>query len=202
MVPPGMQAMTDTGAKGKQAPTPEGKVCLGVIVGARGLRGDLRIKSFTEDPADIAAYGPVDTDDGQSLTLKITGEAKGVVIARSKGIEDRTQADTLKGQRLYVARDALPETDEEDEYYHADLIGLDVMDETDEICGTVIALYNFGGGDMIDVRRPDGSTLLLLFTPTVVPVVDVSAGRIVVDSTALAQAEAAPDPPEQENQGS
>ena len=184
--------MADTGAKGKRPPSAQGKVCLGVIVGARGLKGDLRIKSFTSDPAGVAAYGPVETDDGESLSLKITGQAKGVVIARAGGIKDRAQADTLKGQRLYVARNALPDTEDEDEYYHADLIGLDVVDETDAPCGTVIALYNFGGGDMIEVRRPDGRTVLLPFTAAAVPRVEISAGRMVVDSDALAQAEAPP----------
>jgi len=160
-------------------------VCLGVVVGARGLKGDVRIKSFTEDPYDVAAYGPVQTDDGQSLALTITGEAKGVVIARIKGVADRTQAEDLKGQRLYVPRAALPHTDDEEEYYHADLIGLAVVDETGTECGTVIALYDFGSGDVIDLRLTQGRTVMLPFTRAAVPEVDVSGGRLVISRAVL-----------------
>ncbi len=185
--------MADTAANGKQTPAAQDRVCLGVVAGARGLKGELRIKSFTDVAADVAGYGPVVTDDGQTLSLSVIGEAKGVVIARTDGVTDRTQAETLKGQRLYVARDALPATDDEDEYYHADLIGLDVVDETDAICGTVIALYNFGGGDLIDVRQPDGRTVMVPFTAATVPVIDTAAGRIVVESSALTQGDADPE---------
>ena len=153
-----------------------------------------RIKSFTDKPKGIAAYGPVCTDEGKSLTLKVTGEAKGVVIARSEGVANRSQAEALKGQRLYVSRQALPRTEDEDEFYHADLIGLDVVDETDIICGTVIALYDFGAGDMIDMRRPDGRTILLPFTTDMVTEVDISVGHIVVNAEALAQLEVSAQP--------
>ena len=169
------------------------KICVGVIVGARGLKGDVRVKSFTDDPGDVASYGPVETDDGTTLVLKVTGESKGVVVVRIDSMTDRTDAEALRGQRLYVERTALPKTEDEDEYYHTDLIGLAVVDETDTECGTVIALYNFGGGDMIDIRRSDGHSLILPFTAAVVPVVDVVSGRIVVSSNAIAAAEAEPD---------
>ena len=186
--------MADTAAKGKQTPAAQDRVCLGVVAGARGLKGELRIKSFTEVAAGVAGYGPVVTDDGQTLSLKVIGEAKGVIIARTEGVTDRTQAETLKGQRLYVARDALPATEDEDEFYHADLIGLEVVDETEQPCGTVIAIYNFGGGDIIDVRRPDGRSVMMPFTSVTVPVVDTAAGRIVVDSSALSQEDTEPEP--------
>ena len=186
--------MADTAANGKQTPAAQDRVCLGVVAGARGLKGELRIKSFTEVAADVAGYGPVVTDDGQTLTLNVIGEAKGVIVACTEGVTDRTQAEKLKGQRLYVARDALPATQDEDEFYHADLIGLDVVDETEQPCGTVIALYNFGGGDIIDVRRPAGRSVMVPFTMAAVPVIDTAAGRIVVDSSALTQGDAGPDP--------
>jgi|DEB0MinimDraft_10_1074344.scaffolds.fasta_scaffold97117_2 16S rRNA processing protein RimM len=183
----------DSTPAGSEAP-----VCLGVVVGARGLKGDVRIKSFTADPQDVAAYGPVATDDGQRLELKITGEAKGVVIARIAGISDRTAAEDLKGQRLYVARDALPQTEDEDEYYHADLIGMTVVDETDAECGTVIAIYDFGSGDVIDLRLTDGGTVMLPFTRAVVPKVDLSAGHLVVSRPALEAALADETPQDDE----
>ena len=171
------------------------RICVGAVVGARGLKGDVRVKSFTGQPGDIAAYGPVETEDGTTLSLKVTGEAKGVMVVRIKGITNRTEADALKGQQLYVERSALPDIDDDDEFYHADLVGLRVVDETDTECGTVIALYNFGGGDMVDIRRPDGRILMLPFSAAAVPSVEVSTGRIVVASQALSDAEASPDSP-------
>lgn len=167
------------------------RVCLGVIVGARGLKGDVRIKSFTDDPKDVGAYGPVTTEDGASLTLNITGEAKGVVIGRIADVTDRTQVEALKGQKLYVTRDVLPEPDDTDEFYHADLVGLSVVDEMETECGTVTAVYDFGGGDMIEVRQPDAPAVLVPFTLASVPTVDVAGGKLVV--TAEAWAAAQPD---------
>ena len=177
----------------------EKRVCLGVVVGARGLKGDLRIKSFTANTRDVAAYGPMTTEDGAQLTVKVTGEAKGVVIGRVAGVGDRTQAEALKGQRLYVAREALPETDNEDEFYHADLVGVTVVDETGTECGTVSAIYDFGAGDMVDVRLPDGRTLLVPFTLSAVPTIDMAEGRMVITAAALAAAEDEPPPDGQED---
>ena len=168
------------------------RVCLGVIVGARGLKGDARIKSFTADPKDVAAYGPLMTDDGSKLALKITGEAKGVVIGRIKGIEDRTEVEALKGQKLYVERGAFPDTGDEEEFYHADLVGITVVDETGKECGTVSAIYDFGAGDMVDLRLPDGRTVLVPFTSAAVPTVDIAAGRMIIMASALAAAEDEP----------
>lgn len=164
--------------------TGDDRVCLGVIVGARGLKGDVRIKSFTDDPADIGAYGPVTTDEGQSLSLNITSEAKGVVIGRIEGVADRTKVEALKGQRLYIARDALPEPEDTDEFYHADLVGLTVVDEMETECGTVTAVYDFGGGDMIEVRPADGPTVLVPFTLASVPTVDLAKGKLIVATDA------------------
>lgn len=164
----------------------DSQICLGVIVGARGLKGDARIKSFTADPADVAAYGPLATDDGAQLELKVIGEAKGVVIARINGAEDRTAIEALKGKRLYVARDVLPETEDEEEFYHADLVGITVVDEQGKECGTVTAIYDFGAGDMVDMCLLDGRAVLIPFTAAAVPTVDVSARRLVVAAEALA----------------
>lgn len=180
-----------------EAPKGDDRVCLGVIVGARGLKGDVRIKSFTDDPKDIGAYGPVMNEEGASLPLKITGEAKGVVIGRIEGVTDRTQVEALKGQRLYIARDALPDPEDTDEFYHADLIGLAVVDEMETECGTVTAVYDFGGGDMIEVRQPDDSVVLVPFTLASVPTVDMAAGRVTVTAEALAAAQ--PEVPSQED---
>ncbi len=156
------------------------RVCLGVIVGAKGLRGEVRIKSFTEDPADVAAYGPLTADDGRTLALSVTGQAAGAVIAKVKGVTDRNAAEALKGLELWIERSALPAA-EEGAYYHADLIGLAVSLVTGEALGEVTAVHNFGGGDMIDVRRGDGRSDLIPFTPAVLVKVDLAEGVIVIN---------------------
>ena len=155
------------------------KVCLGAIVGVHGVRGAVRIKSFTADPADIAAYGPVSDESGsRRFELKLLGQARGAVLAHLSGVANRDAAEALRGVRLYVARAALPET-KEDEFYHADLIGLPVETEEGAPLGTVRAVLNFGAGDILDLRGDDGRELMLPFSDAVVPSVDLTAGRIV-----------------------
>ncbi|WP_299441272.1 ribosome maturation factor RimM [uncultured Rhodospira sp.] len=159
------------------------RVCLGVVVGVHGVRGVVRVKSFTADPADVAAYGPVSTEDGaRSWRLSVVGPAKGVVLCRFDGIDDRTAAEALKGLRLYVPRAALPPAEDEDEYYHADLIGLAVEREDGTALGTVRAVHDFGAGDMLELRPPaeGAKSLMIPFTRAAVPVVDLTAGRVVV----------------------
>lgn len=162
-----------------------GKVCVGVVTGVRGLAGEVRVKSFTADPLDLGAYGPVsDETGGRVFKLRVTGTAKDQVLVRIDGIADRDAAEALKGVQFYVAREALPEADE-DEYYHADLIGLTVeragAAQNEEPLGRVKAVHDFGAGDVIEVEAPDGTTVLVPFTRRVVPEVDLAAGRLVVD---------------------
>jgi 16S rRNA processing protein RimM len=172
---------------------PEARVCVGVITGARGLKGEVRVKSFTARPADVGAYGPLsDEAGGRTLDLTVTGPAKDHVIARIGGVADRTAAEALKGTRLYVARAALPEPAEE-EYYHADLIGLRVEAADGQgpaAWGAVKAVHDFGGGAMLEIERPDGAAVMLPFTRLAVPVVDIAGGRIVVAPPAETTAEA------------
>lgn len=156
----------------------DSRVCLGVIVGAKGLRGDVRVKSFTENPADVGAYGPVTLTDGRSLKLTVVGAAQGVVIARLAGIADRTAAEALKGVELYVARAALP-APADGAFYHADLIGADVSLTDGVVLGRVTALHNFGGGDMMEVGEGRESVLIPL-TPDVIATLDVAGGKVVV----------------------
>ncbi len=156
------------------------RVCLGVIVGVKGLRGEVRIKSFTERPSDVAAYGPLTTGDGRAFAITITGAAQGAVIGRVKGVADRDAAEALKGVMLYVDRAALPTTDD-GSYYHADLIGLAVERTTGEALGKVKAIHNFGGGDMIEVEIAGGQTELVPFTVAVIAGVDVAGGKITVN---------------------
>jgi len=158
----------------------ESRICVGVIAGAHGVRGLVRVKSFTAEPSDIAAYGPLSDDRGRRLfTLEIVGSAKGVLLARIDGVRDRDAAEALKGTELNVARDTLPQTGE-DEFYHADLIGLPVFLPDGAQYGTVRALHEFGAGDMIEILLEGGGASVLPFTRAVVPVVDVEGGRVVV----------------------
>lgn len=144
----------------------------------------MRIKSFTERPADIGAYGPLsDAAGARRFTLHVTGQGKGVVLARIDGVTERAEAAALRGTRLYLPRAALP-APAADEYYYADLVGLTVELPDGSVVGTVRAVDNYGAGDILDVamRRPEGSgaTVTVPFTRAAVPVVDLEAGRIVV----------------------
>ena len=157
------------------------RICVGIITGAQGVRGAVRIKSFTAEPEDVAAYGPVaDEAEKRSFALRIVGKAKGVVIAKIAGIEDRDAAEALKGLRLYVERSALPEAGEE-EYYHADLLGLEAALCDGTPLGRVRAVHGFGAGDSLEIALPSGATVLVPFTRTAVPVVDLVGGRVVID---------------------
>lgn len=153
-------------------------VCVGAIAGAFGVRGEARVKSFCADPAAIAGYGPLSTEGGRSFTLRITREIKGAFAARLSGVETREQAEALRGTRLYAPRDRLPPLDEE-EYYHADLIGLEVVDTGGAVLGRVRAVHDFGAGDVIEVTGR--GELMLPFTRAAVPTVDIAAGRLVAD---------------------
>lgn len=166
------------------ADSPEkARVCLGVIVGAHGVRGLVRVKPFTEDPHGVADYGPVETKDGtRRFKIKVTGASKGVVICQLEGITDRDMAEALRGTELYVDRAALPEVDEEEGYYQADLIGLRVMGVDGQLYGHVSAVQNFGAGDLLEIARPEGGqTVLVPFTDDNVPEVDLEAGCLTLD---------------------
>lgn len=155
-------------------------VCIGAVAGAHGVRGNVRIKPFTEVPEDVAAYGPVsDADGARVFDIQLVGEAKGVVVARVTGIADRDAAEALKGLRLYVPREKLPDADE-DEFYHADLIGLRVLSEEGDALGTVQAMHDFGAGDLIEIRLEGDRTVLLPFTRAIVPVIDLDAGAVTL----------------------
>ncbi len=167
---------------------PQSRVCVGAIMGAHGVRGEVRIKCFTERPKDVGAFGPVETEDGQRrFTVKVTRSVKEGVAASLSGIADRDAAEALKGVRLYVPRSALPVLPAEaDEYYLADLIGLAVRwaDGPQEE-GKVIAVHNFGAGDLVEVAPAAVSgmkpqTLLLPFEREVVTQVNVTEGYITV----------------------
>ena len=156
-------------------------ICVARIGAAHGVRGAVKLWTFTEDPLAVKRYGPLVTRDGaRSFEVATAREAKGHLVATLKGVATREEAERLNGLELYIARDKLPEPDP-DEYYHADLIGLAAVNAADEPLGRVIAIHNFGAGDIIEIAPPQGATLLLPFTNAVVPTVDLEGGRVVIE---------------------
>lgn len=160
----------------------EDRICVGAIAGAFGVRGEVRLKSFCAEPGDIATYGPLSTEDGaQSYSVRIVRTVKNGFAARLGGVATKEQADALKGTRLYVDRDRLPDLPD-DEYYHTDLIGLDVFDTGGTRLGRVKSVLNHGATDLLEIHGPGlKSTVLLPFTLAAVPTVDLTARRIIAD---------------------
>lgn len=158
------------------------RIIVGSLAGAFGVRGEVRLKSFCAEPADIALYTPLETEDGRVFpVVVITGQTSGALVARIEGIATKEEADALKGAALYAARDRLPGLGEE-EYYHADLIGLPVFDSGGAELGRVKAVFDHGAGDLLEVQRAGSSeTVLLPFTRAIVPTVDLASRRIVAD---------------------
>ena len=157
-------------------------ICVGAIAGAFGVRGEVRLKSFCADPSAIADYAPLSTEDGaRSFSVTLTRPIKNGFAARLGGIATKEEADALRGLQLFAPRTRLPSLPD-DEFYHADLIGLEVFDTGGGALGTVLAVQNHGAGDLLDIRpATGGETVLLPFTLANVPTVDLGAGRIVAD---------------------
>jgi len=159
----------------------DGLIPVGVIGGARGLKGDLRVKSYTQNPKSIGSIGILTDETGTKIfPLKVIGQQKGVVLVRIKGVEDRDAVDALKGQTLYAERDSLPQTDE-DEFYFSDLKGLDVELSDGSAFGQVVEAEDFGGGPFLDVASLNHGQVLVPFTKACVPEVDLPGRRIVID---------------------
>jgi 16S rRNA processing protein RimM len=160
---------------------PPAQICVARIGAAHGVRGEVKLWTFTEDPFAVKRYGPLRTQDGaRQFEVTQAREAKGHLVATLKGIATREDAERLNGVELYVARDKLPAT-AEDEYYHADLIGLAAVTPLNEPLGRVVAIHNFGAGNLIEIAPPHGATMLLPFTNAVVPSVDLAGGRVVIE---------------------
>lgn len=161
---------------------PKEKVCVGAIVGAFGVRGEVRLKSFCADPSAIANYGPLWTEDGsRSFTLTLGASVAQGFAGRLSGVTTKEAADALRGARLFVDRDRLPDPSD-DEFYHADLIGLQVLDTGGAVLGRIKAVLNHGASDILEVTTPAQSGVLLIpFTRAIVPTVDLSRGCVIVD---------------------
>ncbi len=164
------------------------RLLVGAIAAPHGVRGLVKVKSFTAAPADIAAYGPLSDETGRRrITLQVMSAAGGgALICRIDGVADRDAAEALRGLRLYVERAALPAPAAAEEYYHADLIGLAATLADGTNFGRVVAVQNYGAGDILEIERESETPRLvdLPFTRAVVPVVDIPGGRLVVDPPA------------------
>jgi 16S rRNA processing protein RimM len=158
------------------------RVCVGAIAGAFGVRGEVRLKSFCAEPADIAAYGALTTEDGaRSFTVTLTRPVTQGFAARLSGVSTKEAADALRGTRLFALREALPALPD-DEFYHTDLLGLTALDTGGKELGKVAAVLNHGAGDILELRGPGlKGSVLVPFTRAVVPTVDLAAGRIIID---------------------
>jgi 16S rRNA processing protein RimM len=159
----------------------DGKVCIAKFGAAHGVRGEIRLWPFTEEPLAVASYGPLETQDGKrQFEIAAARAAKDHLVARIKGVDTRDAAEKLNGLELYVAREKLPET-EDDEFYHADLIGLAAVTQQGEALGRIVAVHNFGAGDIIEIASANGGeTKLLPFTNAVVPTVDLGVRRATI----------------------
>lgn len=171
--------------------TTKKRVCIGAFAGAHGVKGEIKVKTFTESPQNISAYGPVETEDSdRTLTLTFVRELKaGLALVRAADVKTREDAEALKGIRFYVGRDKLPEP-AEDEFYLDDLVGLKAIDETGAVLGVVGAVYNFGAGDMIELKDiPDVKGVRLVpFTKENVRAVNAAGGKIQIARAAIEDA--------------
>jgi 16S rRNA processing protein RimM len=161
----------------------DNKLLMGRIGAAHGIKGEVRIQSFTEDPLALASYGPLSTDK-PGLVIKILSArtTTNVLVARLEGVNDRNAAEKLNGVELYVDRALLPDTDDEDDFYHADLIGLKARLADGSEIGEVMAVPNFGAGDLLEIRDPrSGDTYLYPFSKAVVPEVRIGEGYLLID---------------------
>jgi len=161
-------------------PGEDERMLLGEIGAAQGLKGEVRIRSYTQDQAAITSYGALEDEDGRVIEIESLRVTPKALIARVKGVTTREGAEALNGTRLYVPRDRLPEREEE-EWYHAELIGLAAVDRQGEPIGTVVAIQNFGAGDLIEVKPTSGgATMFVPFTRDIVPEIDVEGGRLTL----------------------
>ncbi|SEG83230.1 16S rRNA processing protein RimM [Bosea lathyri] len=170
--------------RGVAVMTSDNLVLLGVIGAPHGIKGEVRIKAFTGDPLAIADYGPLLDERGRRFEIAEARAAKEVVVARIKGVTSREGAESLAGVQLFIERDKLPETEDEDEFLQADLVGCAVVGPDGVVLGTVTTVANYGAGDLLDIKLPDGRSVLMPFTKAFAPRIDIAARRIEAEPPA------------------
>ena len=159
-----------------------GRICVARIGAAHGVRGEVKLWPFTQDPLAVATYGPLETEDGtRSFKVESLRPAKDHLVARFAGIGDRNAAEALRNLDLFVPRERLPPIAEPDTFYHADLVGLDARLSDGKVFGRVTAVRNFGAGDALEIALPAGGDVLVPFTRRTVPEVNVAAGYLTLD---------------------
>ncbi|MDO1583956.1 ribosome maturation factor RimM [Rhizobium oryzicola] len=160
-------------------------ILMATIGAAQGLRGDVRVRAFTEDPLALGDYGNLHSEDGRTFEILEIREAKNVVIVRFRGINDRNAAEALNGLELFIERDNLPDEElEEDEFFYADLEGLEALDADGKSYGRVSAVYDFGAGDLLELKGPGRRPTLIPFSEAAVLEIDLEAGRLLIDPLA------------------
>ncbi|MCQ0989162.1 ribosome maturation factor RimM [Jiella marina] len=157
---------------------------MAVIGGAHGIRGECRVRSFTEEPEAFSAYGPLFDAKGNRYTVKAARPQKNVLLVRFEEVGDRNHAERLNGTELFVDRAVLPETEDDEEFYLEDLVGLVASTAAGETIGEVVAVHNFGAGDILEIAPPEGATVMIPFSEAAVPALDVEAGVLTVDPVA------------------
>ncbi|WP_105430683.1 ribosome maturation factor RimM [Neorhizobium sp. T6_25] len=168
----------------------ENPVLMATIGAAQGLRGEVRVRTYTADPTALGEYGNLHSEDGRIFEILEIREAKNIAIVRFRGINDRNAAEALAGLELFIERDNLPDDElEEDEFYYADLEGLEAVDEEGKSYGTVSAVYDFGAGDLLELKGPGRRPALIPFSEAAVLEIDLEGGKIVIDPQAAGLAE-------------
>lgn len=168
-------------------------VLMAVIGAPHGVRGEVRVKTFTADPLSLGDYGPLGSEDGRVFTIKALRPGKTTLVVRFQEITSREAAEAANGTQLYIDRSALPDDLAEEEFYHTDLIGLAVRDEANNEIGTVTAVHDFGGGDIIELALSGRRTVMAPFTLAAVPEIAIAAGFIRVDRVAAGLVESDAD---------
>ena len=164
-------------------PQPENPIQMAVVGAAHGVKGEVRVKAFTGDPLALGDYGPLYAADGRAFEIADIRPANTVVVVRFRGVNDRSAAEALNGLGLFVDRSALPD-EGEDEFYHADLIGLAVRDEAGATIGKVQAIHNFGADDILEVVLSGGRNVLIPFSRAAVPEISIKEGFVRIDAAA------------------
>ncbi len=162
------------------------RICLGKIVGVHGIKGEFKVKSFTAIDTDISSYGPLeDKTSSRQFELKVIGHSKDLLRIKVKGIDDRTLAETFIGTELYAPRGVFPVLKDEETYYEADLVGLEVYDESKNKVAKVSGFYNFGAGDILEIKLLNNRQEMIPFNKSYVPTINLEEGYIIVSSTGM-----------------
>ena len=164
--------------------TVENPVLLAIVGGAHGIKGECRVKSFTEEPEAFGRYGPLFDKAGKRYTVKSARPQKNMLLVRFAEVADRNEAERLNGTELFVDRSVLPEALDDGEFYLEDLVGLEARDLAGEPIGRVVAVHNFGAGDILEIAPGKGQTVMIPFTEAAVPELDPASGIVTVDPLA------------------